>query len=142
MDTAVLIFVIFLGVGIGVALGPIAISWLLWYRKRRTIPTKELLAPQVPDETPWLTPEEYARKQREPYESGMPSVGPWRHIGYEYIIFAILFLIFDMLFVMLFFSLGAWLKHPKLVGMVLIGTMAISLLMIFYALKPRKYLRL
>ena len=72
----------------------------------------------------------------------MPSAGPWRYVGFEYFLYAILFLVFDIIFVALFFALGAWLAFPKNVLGVLIVIAILSIILIAYALKPRKYLSL
>lgn len=141
-EQSIAAFAIFSFVGIGVAVGPVAVSWLLWRHRKNTYPTKELLAPPVPDEIPRLTEEEYRVQRQEPYESGMPSLGPWRHIGYEYLVYAMLFLIFDILFVALFFSLPAWLQNPKTAAAVIFILMLIGGMLIWYGAKRRDYLRL
>ena len=142
MEKEIFTILTFLSVGIGFAATPVLISWILGWRRKNVNPPKELQLPEAPDEISWLAPEKYAELQADPYESGMPSEGPWRYIGFEYIIYVILFLVFDIIFVAIFFSLGAWLENPKLVTTLILATAIIGAVMIFYALKPRKYLRL
>ena len=142
MNDLIFTILVFIAVGIGFAGMPIAVSWLLGISRNKIVPPKELQPPAVPDETPWMTQADLARLQGEPYESGMVSVGPWRKIGYEYVIYAILFLVFDMIFLTLFFSLGAWLVLPGRVTALLCGGIALGVASIYYALAPRKYIRL
>lgn len=142
MTDAIFVILTFLAVGFGFAITPIAVSWILGRTRRGKQPQKELQPPAVPDEIPWIKPEEYGVLNEAPYESGMPSVGPWRYLGFEYIIYVILFLIFDIIFVAIIFSLGAWLEYPGFVTAMIFIFGILGAITIFYALKPRKYLKL
>lgn len=142
MDSTLFTIFVFLAVGAGFAAMPLVVSFLVGYNRRSVQPPKELQQPAAPDEIPWMTPADFERLQGEPIESGMPSVGPWRKIGFEYVIYVILFLVFDMIFITIFYSLGAWLEMPGLVTALICAGVFMGLAAVFYALAPRKYLRL
>ena len=128
MTESILKLVIFFAVGIGMAIVPVALSFLLWYHKNRADNKKKIIG--------------NTSKEYEPYESGMPPKGSGRRVGFEYFIYAILFLVFDIIVILAFLGVIA-LRHNKadfiFPFIILLG---LSLLIIAYGVKKRDYIKL
>ena len=126
MHSGITSITIFLLVGVAMAAVPIAVSFLLWRKPSKAIYYK-LKA---------------ISSEFEPYESGMPAEGSGRAVGFEYLIYAILFLLFDVI-ALLFFLAAVALKYDRsefLMPFVLLA--AFALLIIAYGAKKREYLKI
>ena|SRR3989338_3388025 len=126
MNLSIFSIAIFFLVGVGMAAVPIVLSFLLWEKPKQVTSYKL----------------QVTSKELEPYESGMPPVGPGRMVGFEFFIYTILFLLFDVIAVLLFLGVMA-LRGNKLQFMwpfmILLG---LSLLIILYGVRKREYLKI
>lgn len=127
MTAAILKLAIFFLVGAGMAALPVALSFLLWRETRRS--TK--------DETKRIS----FSRAREPYESGMIPVGSGRAVGFEYLIYAVLFLLLDGIAVLLFLGLAILRENKSQILPLFLGFLALTFLLIAYGARQRDYLR-
>lgn len=127
MTASIFSITIFLLMGVMMAGVPVGLSFLLWKSRRRA--TADI-------------PESSISSKLEPYESGMPPRGSGRSVGFEYVIYAMLFLLFDVVALLLFLGAVA-LRHDRsefLMPFVLLT--ALALLIVWYGAKTRDYLKI
>ncbi|MDP3963667.1 MAG: NADH-quinone oxidoreductase subunit A [bacterium] len=122
---AISIFIFFL-VGIGMAAVPVLLSFLLWYGKKKKV-IYELR----------VTSREF-----EPYESGMTAEGPGRLVGFEYLIYAVLFLLFDAVALLLLLGAIAVKQDRSTYLLPYFLLAALALLIVAYGAKKRAYLNI
>ncbi|MDO8557820.1 MAG: NADH-quinone oxidoreductase subunit A [bacterium] len=125
-DSIVKIF-IFFAVGVGMAVSPIVLSFLLWRSKNRADSSKQITN---------------FSKELEPYESGMPAEGLGRGVGFEYFIYAILFLLFDVIAILAFLGVLALHESRSEYLWPFFMLLCLSLFIIVYGVKKREYLKI
>ncbi len=126
MSESIIKIVIFFVVGIGMAAVPVMLSFLLWHKPKKAISYK-LSA---------------ISSEKEPYESGMPAEGPGRGVGFEYFIYAILFLLFDVIAILAFLGVLALHKSRSEYLWPFLMLLGFTLLIIAYGVKKREYLKI
>ena len=128
MNDSIIKLAIFFLVGIGMAAIPVILSFLLWRNESKTQNTKHRT--------------QTSSKELEPYESGMPPEGSGRGVGFEYFIYAVLFLLFDVIAILAFLGVLA-LRQNRLSSLLSFGLLlGLSLLVIAYGVKKRNYLNI
>jgi len=113
--------VVFFCVGVGMATVPILLSFLLWRNKGGNRGLNAL-------------------KDLEPYESGMPAVGSGRAVGFEYFIYSILFLFFDIISIFLFLGAMTLRAGNRAAFFPVMFLMLLAVLLIAYGAKKRGYM--
>lgn len=129
MTSSILSIAIFFLVGVGMAAVPVILSFLLWRNKSKTQNTNIHKAQKF-------------SKELEPYESGMPTVGSGRAVGFEYFIYAILFLIFDVIAILLFLGVTALRDNRSNYIWPFLLLSGFTLLIVAYGVKKRVYLNI
>jgi len=132
MEEFILNVLIFTSVGAGMAAVPVVLSFVLWYNRKKEQSTKH----KTQNETISFS------KEFEPYESGMPPVGPARALGFEYLIYAILFLFFDVAAILAFLGVLVLRQSRSTFTWPLVIFFGLALFLAAYGLKKREYLRM
>ena len=127
-NDAILKLAIFFLTGVGMAVVPIVLSFLLW-RDKNGADNKKQIARSF-------------SKELEPYESGMPPTGGGRAVGFEYFIYAILFLLFDVIAILGFLGVIALRQNKDSTILPFATLLGLTLCIIVYGVKKRDYLKI
>lgn len=126
MSDSILKLFTFFFTGIGMAAVPVALTFLLW-RKPKKADSYKLSA---------------ISSQTEPYESGMPAVGPGRVVGFDFFIYAILFLLFDVVAILMFLGVLALRGNKAEYIWPFLLLIGLLLLILAYGAKKREYIKI
>lgn len=118
---------IFFFTGVGMAGVPVALTFLLWRNTSKTAKSHKLKAISL---------------QEEPYESGMPPVGSGRVVGFEYFIYAVLFLLFDVIAILLFLGVVVLREGRHAHPWPFLMLCGLALMIIAYGIRSRNYLKI
>lgn len=126
MNNSVIKLIVFFLTGIGMAAIPVVLSFLLWRNKSKKPLVDHKLSP--------------TSSALDPYESGMPPAGSGRAVGFEFFMYAVLFLLFDVIAVLLFLGVIAMHINKALFFLPFLVSTVLAALIVIWGAKKRQHL--